>query len=115
MASMANATRDGRINRIKKYEADLKRLEEDIANQEAVNERLMARLVKAQNESPLNNPQHQAALLLQKILDAEKNAANETVSNISVLKSSTVLLHTGRQLIPEYFCLIPEYVVLKEE
>ena len=26
-----------------------------------------------------------------------------------------VPLHTGRRLIPEYFCLIPEYVVLKEE
>ena len=88
MASMANATRDERINRIK-YRADLKRLEEDIANQEAVNEMLMARLVKAQNGSPLNNPQHQAALSLRKILDAENNAANETVSNISVLKSST--------------------------
>ena len=42
MASMANATRQERINRIEKYEEDLKRLKEDIANQKAVNEKLMA-------------------------------------------------------------------------
>ena len=43
------------------------------------------------------------------------NIYNSNNRGVNKKEGVIVLLHTSRQLIPEYFCFILKYVVLKEE